>query len=314
MMDYSDRHCRYLWRLLSKQAWLYTEMVTTGALLHGPRERFLAHSEREHPVALQLGGSDPGELAECAKIAEQAGFDEVNLNCGCPSDRVQNNQIGAVLMKNPSRVAECLASMQAAVSIPVTVKHRIGVDDMTEADALFEFVRQQLQAGCTTFIVHARKAWLKGLSPKENREVPPLNYDLVYELKEAMPELEIILNGGLKTLGECQAALQRVDGVMVGREAYHRASMVAQVDKVIYDQPGIVDLHQVYGAYVDYCHEQQRKGISLGQTSRHALGLFHGVKGARLYRRHISEHVHKSGATIDILWQAYDYVKDHIAA
>ncbi|WP_317931577.1 tRNA dihydrouridine(20/20a) synthase DusA [Halioxenophilus sp. WMMB6] len=305
MMDYSDRHCRYLWRLLTRHSWLYTEMVTTGAILHGDRERFLKFNSEEHPVALQLGGSDPQALAECTRIAEQWGYDEVNLNCGCPSDRVQNGMIGAVLMQHPERVADCVAAMQAEVAIPVTVKHRIGIDDMEDYAGLLNFVDTVTQAGCQTFIVHARKAWLQGLSPKQNREVPPLRYELVYQLKRDRPDLEVIINGGITTLAECQHHLQQVDGVMLGREAYHNIGIVAEVDQALYGTTSAANpLSEVYEQYARYCQQQLEQGEKLGHMAKHLLGLFHGQPGARQYRRYLSEHIHQADAGVEALWAA----------
>jgi tRNA-dihydrouridine synthase A len=239
MMEWSTSDCRTFWRLLTKEAVLYTEMVTTGALLHGDKSRFLDYNACEHQLALQLGGSDPIALAECARIAEDWGYDEVNLNCGCPSDRVQNGMIGACLMAEPELVADCIAAMQNAVKIPVTVKHRIGIDDMDDYEGLVKFVSTIAETGCHTFIVHARKAWLKGLSPKENREVPPLQYDKVYQLKQDFPHLNIIINGGITTLEQSKNLLDHVDGVMIGREAYSNPYLLAQVDQQIYgiDKP-----------------------------------------------------------------------------
>ena len=230
MMDWSDHHCRYFWRLLTRQALLYTEMVTTGALIHGDRERFLHFNAEEHPVALQLGGSNPADLARCAKWAMEWGYDEVNLNCGCPSDRVQSGMFGACLMADPDVVAECVVKMKAACSIPVTVKHRIGIDDMESYESMLGFIDPIAQAGCETFIIHARKAWLQGLSPKENRDIPPLNYDWVYRAKRDRPNLEIIINGGISSLSDAGDHLEQVDGVMLGREAYQNPYILAEVD------------------------------------------------------------------------------------
>ena len=305
MMEYSDRHCRYLWRLLSSNAWLYSEMVTTGAIIHGDRQRFLQFNPEEQPVALQLGGSDPKALARCSELAQQWGYDEVNLNCGCPSDRVQNNMIGAVLMGHADLVAECVSAMRSAVSIPVTVKHRIGIDDMEDYDGLLAFVATVASAGCSTFIVHARKAWLQGLSPKQNREIPPLRYELVHQLKRDRPNLEIIINGGLTSLEACAEQLNHVDGVMVGREAYHNPAWLAQVDPVLYhSDQAAANILTVYEQYVAYCQRQLAEGVRLGTLAKHLLGLFHGQRGARLFRRYLSDHIHKPGADTDILWQA----------
>jgi len=305
MMDWSDRHCRYLWRLLSKHTVLYSEMVTTGALIHGEAARFLQFNSEEEPVALQLGGSDPTDLATCARMAEQWGYNEVNLNCGCPSDRVQNGMIGAILMKHPERVADCIKAMQDAVSIDVTIKHRIGVDDMEDYAGLVDFVGTIAETGCRTFVVHARKAWLQGLSPKQNREVPPLQYEMVYDLKRQFPELEIIINGGLHSMELCQEQLPHLDGVMVGREAYSNPYLLATVDQDIYgassEAPSRRDVAE---QFMNYCQQQMDKGLKLKYMSRHMLGLFQGEYGARAFRRHISENAYKDGAGIDVLEQA----------
>ena len=305
MMEWSDKHCRYLWRLISRHALLYTEMVTTGALIHGDRARFLDYHREEQPVALQLGGSNPVELALCAQMAEDWGYSEVNLNCGCPSDRVQQGMIGACLMAHPQLVAECVDAMRKAVSIPVTVKHRIGIDDMEDYAGLVAFVSAVAEAGCETFIVHARKAWLKGLSPKENREIPPLQYDMVHQLKRDFPHLEIIINGGIKTLAESQQQLQSVDGVMVGREAYSNPYLLAQVDETIYnDNHPIPTREDIAAQYMAYCEAEMAKGVRLNHMTRHILGLYQGMPGARRFRRHISENVHKPGVGIEVLHAA----------
>lgn len=305
MMDWSDTHCRYFWRLLSKEAVLYSEMVTTGALLHGDRNRLLRFNPCENPLALQLGGSDAQDLAECARMAQDWGYSEVNLNCGCPSDRVQNRMIGACLMAEPELVADCVAAMIAAVSIPVTVKHRIGIDDMDDYTGLTKFVTTIAAAGCTTFIVHARKAWLKGLSPKENREVPPLQYEKVYQLKQDYPHLEIIINGGLTSIAQCEEALKHVDGVMLGREIYSNPYLLANVDQTFYDsdQP-IITREQAIEAFIEYCREQIALGVRLNHLSRHILGLYQGMPGARQFRRVISEQAHKVGADVQVLHDA----------
>ncbi len=305
MLDWTDRHCRYFHRLLSKQAVLYTEMVTTGALLHGDPERHLRFNPAEHPVALQLGGSDPQEMAECARLAESYGYDEVNINVGCPSERVQKGAFGACLMAEPQLIADCVAAMRAAVTIPVTVKNRIGIDDQDDYGGLHQFISTVSQAGCETFIIHARKAWLQGLSPKENRDIPPLRYELVYQIKQEFPQLEIIINGGITTLEQCQQHLQYVDGVMVGREAYHNPWLLAQVDPLIYgiDAP-FLDRKAVLEAFLDYVQAQQAAGVALNHLSRHILGLFQGMPGARGFRRLISENAHKADAGIELLREA----------
>jgi tRNA-dihydrouridine synthase A len=311
MMDWTDRHCRYFHRLISRHAVLYTEMVTTGALLHAQPERFLRFSQAEHPVALQLGGSVPSELTTCTRMAEEWGYDEVNLNVGCPSDRVQNNMIGACLMAHPELVAECLQKMQADVDIPVTVKHRLGIDDMDSYDQLYRFVDIVRQSGCKVFIIHARKAILQGLSPKENREIPPLKYEWVYDIKQAFPELEIIINGGIKTLDECTAHLQHVDGVMIGREAYHNPYMMAGVDQRLYNvQQPAPARRDILEAMLPYIEEQLAQGVQLHHISRHILGLFHAQRGGKQFRRYISENAHKAGASIKILEQAASLIPD----
>lgn len=305
MMEWSTSDCRTFWRLLTKKAVLYSEMVTTGALLHGDKSRFLDYNACEHPLALQLGGSDPVALAECARIAEDWGYDEVNLNCGCPSDRVQNGMIGACLMAEPELVADCIASMQNAVKIPVTVKHRIGIDDMDDYEGLVKFVSTIAETGCHTFIVHARKAWLKGLSPKENREIPPLQYDKVYRLKQDFSHLNIIINGGITTLEQSKNLLDHVDGVMIGREAYSNPYLLAQVDQQIYgiDAP-VISREEVMQQFMHYCTEELAKGTRLNHLTRHILGLYQGLPGARQFRRIISEQAHKNGAGIEVLERA----------
>ena len=311
MLDWTDRHCRYFHRLLTKQALLYTEMVTTGALLNGDVERHLRFNAFEQPVALQLGGSEPKEMAECARIAEDYGYAEVNINVGCPSERVQKGAFGACLMAEPHLIADCVAAMQAAVNMPVTVKNRIGIDEQQERDSLFSFVETVAQAGCQTFIVHARKAWLKGLSPKENREIPPLNYALVYELKQAFPQLEIIINGGITTLEQCQHHLQFVDGVMVGREAYHNPWLLAQVDSQLYAAPDSFNQRKaVIDAFIPYVEQQLSQGGTLAPMSKPILGLFQGIAGARYWRRYISENAFKSNADAKILLQAMQKILD----
>ncbi|MEE4661613.1 MAG: tRNA dihydrouridine(20/20a) synthase DusA, partial [Halieaceae bacterium] len=285
MMDWSDRHCRFFWRLLTRRALLYTEMVTTGALLHGDRERFLRFDPAEHPVALQVGGSDPEALAQCAALAEDWGYDEINLNCGCPSDRVQSGAFGACLMAEPALVADCVAAMREACAVPVTVKHRIGIDHMESFDEMLGFVDAVAAAGCEVFIVHARKAWLKGLSPKENREVPPLHYDWVYRLKQARPDLSIVINGGITDLAACDTHLKQVDGVMLGREAYHNPFLLAQVDRLVFADPRpAVDREAVMAGFLPYVREQLAQGSALHHMTRHILGLYQGVPGARRFR------------------------------
>ena len=311
MLDWTDRHCRYFHRLLTKQALLYTEMVTTGALLNGDVERHLRFNAFEQPVALQLGGSEPKEMAACTRLAEDYGYAEVNINVGCPSERVQKGAFGACLMAEPHLIADCVAAMQAAVNMPVTVKNRIGIDEQQERDSLFSFVETVAQAGCQTFIVHARKAWLKGLSPKENREIPPLNYALVYELKQAFPQLEIIINGGITTLEQCQHHLQFVDGVMVGREAYHNPWLLAQVDSQLYATPDSFNQRKaVIDAFIPYIEQQLSQGVTLAPMSKPILGLFQGIAGARYWRRYISENAFKPNADSKILLQAMQKILD----
>lgn len=311
MLDWTDRHCRYFHRLLTKQALLYTEMVTTGALLNGDVERHLRFNAFEQPVALQLGGSEPKEMAACTRLAEDYGYAEVNINVGCPSERVQKGAFGACLMAEPHLIADCVAAMQAAVNMPVTVKNRIGIDEQQERDSLFNFVETVAQAGCQTFIVHARKAWLKGLSPKENREIPPLNYALVYELKQAFPQLEIIINGGITTLEQCQHHLQFVDGVMVGREAYHNPWLLAQVDSQLYATPDSFNQRKaVIDAFIPYVEQQLSQGVTLAPMSKPILGLFQGIAGARYWRRYISENAFKPNADSKILLQAMQKILD----
>lgn len=305
MLDWTDRHCRYFHRLISRHALLYTEMVTTGALLHGDPSRFLQFNNAEHPVAFQLGGSDPKDLAVCAKMIEDWGYDEVNLNVGCPSDRVQNGRFGACLMAEPELVGECVATMLQAVSIPVTVKSRIGIDERDSYEELLDFVMTVANAGCNTFIVHARKAWLSGLSPKQNREVPPLRYDHVYQLKNDLPGLEIILNGGITTLDQAEEVLKHVDGVMVGREAYHNPYLLAEVDRRFFDEVCRPRSRQeVLNLLIPYIQQQLKNGVRLNSISRHILGLFHGAPGARGWRRHISENVGKPGADENVIVDA----------
>jgi tRNA-dihydrouridine synthase A len=297
MLDWSDRHCRYFWRLLCRNALLYTEMVTTGALLHGAAERFLDYDPGENPVALQLGGSDPQALAACAKLAERWGYDEVNLNCGCPSDRVRNGAFGACLMARPALVADCIRAMQDACSIRVTVKHRIGIDDIDSYEAMANFVEIVAATGCDTFIVHARKAWLQGLSPKQNREIPPLRYDDVYRLKREFPELTIVINGGIDSLTQCEAHLLQVDGVMLGREAYHNPYLLATVDRDLFDADTPVPTRaQIAEQMLPYIEQHLRSGGTVHHVTRHMLGLYAGQPGGRQFRRYLSEHAARRGA------------------
>ncbi len=303
MMDWTDRHCRYFHRLLSPNARLYTEMVTSPALVHGDRDRLIGFDACEHPLALQLGGSDPAELAEAARIGAQFGYDEINLNVGCPSDRVQSGRFGACLMREPSLVAECFAAMRDAVSIPVTVKCRLGVDAQDEYADLQHFIEVVAAAGCAVFIVHARKAWLKGLSPKENRDVPPLNYERVYHLKRDFPQLTVIINGGIESVGEVQAHLVHADGVMLGRTAYHEPYRLAEIEHVLFGTP-LPRRESVIESMRPYIEAHLASGGRLQHISRHMLGLFQGLPGARAWRRTLSENAHRPDAGFAVVEQA----------
>lgn len=318
MMEWSDRHCRYFWRLMSKEAVVYTEMVTTGALIHGDGgpSRFLNFHEEEHPIALQLGGSNPEDLGKCAKIAEEFGYDEVNLNVGCPSDRVQNNMIGACLMAHPNLVADCIKSMQDSSSIPVTVKHRIGIDDQDSYEELAHFVDIVAATGCSTFIIHARKAILDGLSPKENREIPPLKYEVVQRIKQDFPHLEIIINGGLADIETMKQQLSSLDGVMVGREAYHNPGLLMGVDEHFYDHSAQTDdllsRKAVVRDMYPYIESVLTQGGKLNYVTRHMLGLFNGLPGARKFRRHLSENAYSQSAGVDVLETALGLIPDSV--
>jgi tRNA-dihydrouridine synthase A len=315
MMDWTDRHCRVFHRTLSRRARLYTEMVTADAVIHGPRERLLGFSAPEHPVALQLGGASPEALAQAARIGAEFGYDEFNLNCGCPSDRVQNGRFGACLMREPELVADCVAAMRAAVSLPVTVKCRIGVDEQDPREALFGLVSQVAAAGAHAVIVHARKAWLQGLSPKDNRTVPPLDYPLVYELKRAFPDLPVALNGGLDDLDAATAALAHVDGVMLGRAAYQNPELLLGVDPVIFGEPAPhADAFAAVEAYEPYIAAQLESGARLHDMTRHMLGLFTGRPGARLYRRMLATEAVKRDAGLATLQAAVGCVAREAAA
>jgi tRNA-dihydrouridine synthase A len=306
MMDWTDRHCRSLHRVLSRHTWLYTEMVTTGALLHGDVPRHLAFTPHEAPVALQLGGSEPDDLARSAKLGEQWGYDEINLNCGCPSERVQRGAFGACLMNEPQLVA-----MRDAVSVPVTVKHRIGVDAVEEYGFVRDFVGTIAEAGCEVFIVHARNAILKGLSPKENREIPPLKYDFAYQLKRDFPQLEIIINGGIKTLDEVELHLQHVDGVMLGREAYHNPYLLAGVDARFYGSTEApVTREEAEAKLIEYCAAELARGTFLGAITRHALGLYRGVAGARGWRRVLSDSKKLAARDLAIFDEARQHLRE----
>ncbi len=312
MMDWTDRHCRFFLRLLSQHALLYTEMVTTGALLHGDRARFLDHDASEHPLALQLGGSVPAELAACAKLAEDWGYDEVNLNVGCPSDRVQHNMIGACLMGHPALVADCVKAMRDAVGIAVTVKHRIGINGRDSYAELCDFVGQVAEAGCRSFTVHARIAILEGLSPKENREVPPLRYEVAAQLKRDFPALEFVLNGGIKTLEECRTHLQTFDGVMLGREAYHNPYLLAEVDRQLFGieraAPSRGDVLRQLRPYIE---RHLAQGGAMHHITRHVLGLAQGFPGARRFRQVLSVDVHKSPAPLSVFDHAIELLGTH---
>ena len=314
MMDWTDRHCRAFHRVLTRRALLYTEMVTTGAVLHGDRERLLGYDAVEHPVALQLGGSEPADLAASARIGEDLGYDEINLNVGCPSDRVQSGRFGACLMREPALVADCMAAMIAAVKVPVTVKCRIGVDDQDPEQSLFDLVDLSARAGVTTFIVHARKAWLKGLSPKENRDVPPLDYPLVQRLKRARPHLTIVLNGGVPNLDAAEAHLaQGVDGVMLGRAAYHEPALLGQVDRRLFGEAAAdVDPFQAVEAYKPYLAARLAEGWHLAAMTRHMLGLFHGMPGARAWRRILTVEGVKPGAGLEVVDSALAAVREAV--
>ncbi|MFZ2168911.1 MAG: tRNA dihydrouridine(20/20a) synthase DusA [Methylococcaceae bacterium] len=313
MLDWTDRHCRFFHRLITQRALLYTEMVTTGALIHGDHHRFMQFNAIENPLAFQLGGSNPRELASCAKMVEDYGYMEVNLNVGCPSDRVQNGRFGACLMAEPDLVAECVAAMSQAVVIPVTVKSRIGIDERDSYQELVHFITTVASAGCKTFIVHARKAWLSGLSPKENREVPPLRYEMVYQLKKDFPQLDIILNGGITSLNQAEEMLKNVDGVMMGREAYHNPYILADVDKRIFGASSDpISRYAIVALLIPYIQQQLKAGARLNSVSRHILGLFHGEPGARAWRRTISENVSKSGADENVILEALKFTTQRL--
>ncbi len=320
-MEWTDRHCRFFHRLLTRRALIYTEMLTTGAVLHGDRQRLLGFDPFEHPVALQLGGSDPKALAQSAHIGEDFGYDEINLNVGCPSDRVQEGRFGACLMAEPSLVGECVAAMKDAVKVPVTVKCRIGIDEQNPDEALFAFTDTTKRAGIAALIVHARKAWLKGLSPRANREVPPLDYGLVRRLKAAHPDLEIVLNGGIATLEQAQAELGAIDGVMMGRTAYQEPWRLLDVDPLLYGAPApFGSLKEAALALIPYIDRELANGARLHAITRHVLGLFRAVPGARAFRRHLATEAVKRDAGVVVIADALALVLDsrpdlaHIAA
>ncbi len=311
MLDWTDRHARYFLRLISKHTLLYSEMVTTGAILNGDRDKLLAFSYSENPVALQLGGSSPEALAECAKIGEEYGYDEINLNVGCPSDRVQSGRIGACLMAEPELVADCILAMKNVTDLPVTVKHRIGIDDLDSYQHLKNFVQVVSGSGCDSFIVHARKAILAGLSPKQNREIPPLDYAAVYQLKKDFPSLEVIINGGIKSLEESKNHLLHVDGVMIGREAYNNPYLLSTVDQLFFnDQKSAPSRVQIVEQLIPYIERHLKSGGKLQHITRHILGLFHAQPNGKLWRRHLSEKVTKPAATIQIIHDALSIVRD----
>jgi tRNA-dihydrouridine synthase A len=315
MMDWTDRHDRYFLRLITRRARLYTEMVTTGAVIHGDRDHLLGFDVSEHPVTLQLGGSDPGDLARAAAIGADRGYDEINLNVGCPSDRVQSGRFGARLMAEPALVADCVAAMRAAVSVPVTVKHRIGIDRRDSYAELVEFVGTVAAAGCHVFIVHARKAWLQGLSPKQNREVPPLDYAVVHRLKVDFPQRMFVINGGIQDLGAARDQLRRVDGVMLGRAAYQNPYVLAQVDRRFFgDSHPVPSRHQVVAALLPYIERHLQSGGELKHVTRHILGLFQGCPGARAWRRYLSEQAYRDGAGPEVVRDALDRVQAPLAA
>lgn len=309
MMDWTDRHERYFLRLFSRHILLYSEMITVDAVLRGPREQLLKKHRREHPVALQLGGSDPEALARCARIGAEFGYDEINLNVGCPSDRVQAGRFGACLMAEPERVARCVEAMRRAVEIPVTVKTRIGIDDRDSYEDLVDFIRTVSDGGCRVFVIHARKAWLRGLSPKQNREIPPLRYDVVYRLKQDFPDLTVILNGGITTVEHVRRHLEAVDGVMIGRAAYQNPYFLAPMDQTFYgDTRAVAGRGEILDRFCDYVEEQLRQGMPLAGMARHIQGLFQGMPGARAWRRHLSENAHRPGSGVEVIRVAASFV------
>lgn len=305
MIDWTDRHCRYFLRLFSKRIYLYTEMITTGALLHGDANRWLQFNDSEHPIVIQFGGSNPKELAQCALLAKRYNYDEINLNVGCPSDRVQSGRFGACLMAEPLLVADCIAAMVNAVDLPVTVKTRIGIDNRDSYQELVDFISIVASAGCNTFIIHARKAWLKGLSPKENREIPPLQYDVVYQLKRDFPHLTIIINGGITSLEIAQQQLNYTDGVMIGRAAYQMPYLLASIDQQFYgDDRAVISNEEALEKYIPYVETQIKQGIALKHMCRHILGLFHGQPLAKRWRRYLSENMRRPDADVHVITEA----------
>jgi tRNA-dihydrouridine synthase A len=313
MMEWTDRHCRFFHRLLTRRALLYTEMVTTGAVLHGKRSELIGFNGFEHPVALQLGGSEPHALAACARIGEEAGYDEINLNVGCPSDRVQEGRFGACLMAEPELVGECVAAMKAAVKAPVTVKCRIGIDAQDPEEALARFTEEVVRACVDRLIVHARKAWLQGLSPKQNRDVPPLDYARVYRLKASHPHLPVVINGGIASLAEAQMHLDHVDGVMLGRAAYQEPWRLLEVDPLLFGEPApFASPKDAAAALIPYVEHELARGTRLAAITRHILGLFRGLPGARAFRRHLATYAVKPGAGTDVLVEALALVSDRV--
>jgi tRNA-dihydrouridine synthase A len=310
MMEWTDRHYRYLVRLMTKHTRLYTEMVTSGALIHGDRERFLKFNESEHPIALQLGGSEPGEMAQSAKWGEQAGYDEININVGCPSDRVQAGRFGVCLMREPNQVANCIDAMREQVNVPITVKCRIGVDNDDSYEFLTKFVDSVADAGCETLVVHARKAWLKGLNPKQNREIPELDYERVYTLKKDYPKLNIVINGGVDSIQQVKEHLQFIDGVMIGRQAYKHPELLLKVDQEIYQQGNFqqVSMNEIMLQYANYVERNMKVGTPLKSMTKHILNVYQGIPGAKLWRRHLSENMHKPGAGVDLIHQGLKLV------
>jgi tRNA-dihydrouridine synthase A len=310
MMTHTDRHFRYFLRLISRHVMLYTEMITTGAIIYGKQYHRLEFSKEEHPLAIQLGGSNPKDLSECAKIAEQSGFDEINFNVGCPSDRVKNGKFGACLMAHPQLVAECVSTMNATVNIPVSVKTRTGIDELDSYEYLSNFIETVSSGGCNTFILHARKAWLQGLSPRQNREIPPLNYNTVYKLKTDFPRLEIVINGGITSIESGLEHLQQVDGIMIGRAVCNNPYLLANADHILYkDEYKDIARTDILKKYIEYIESQLIKGASLHEMTRHILGLFQGQPGARRWRRYLSENIYKNNSSIKIIEDALSSVQ-----
>ena len=315
MMEWTDRHCRFFHRLMTRHALLYTEMVTTGAVLHGDRAQLIGFDPFEHPVALQLGGSDPAALAQCARIAQDLGYDEINLNVGCPSDRVQEGRFGACLMAEPDLVGACVAGMKAQVAVPVTVKCRIGIDAQDPEEALDAFAGAVIRAGVDGLVVHARKAWLKGLSPRQNRDVPPLDYGRVHRLKAAHPDLSVVLNGGIASVAEALAQLDRVDGVMMGRAAYQEPWRLLEVDPLMFGAAASLQApKEAAQALIPYMERELARGTRLSAITRHMLGLFRGVPGARAFRRHLATYAVKPGAGTDVLVEALALIDERVGA